>query len=1208
MPPESPQLDQRSYQEIVQQTQVLAKSYTPWQSPAPDSTDVGLALIRIFGRMAGQVQERLNQVPERNRLAFMNLTGTQLTPPQPARVPVTFSLAAGSPMAALVPPHTQIAAPPPEGEETEVVFETERELLVTPTQLESLFVIEDRDYYSDRNTHVPADTEHRPFEVLRGDRPVEHYLFLHGAAVFDLPKLTTVSFTITADSSESATQLVSRFLTWEAWDGKQWQPLISVALQTEAQQVYVTLDQLPKLKAVEVNGLEAKWLRVTLYPHRRESLPEILQIQVSASVDQRQIPQECFFDNIALDLSKDFYPFGSDPAYNSTFRLALDPRLLQPGVAIEINTTLSHVPSHTADLVLEWEVGNGHDWQAIEIADDPQKFCWLRNSTPPKFTEASLQGTFRFPTTFVPVVTEADAPTYWLRARIIQGRYGNRGRTRNYVMYNDITMLSEGIAVGQTEIVVDSVDDLAIEDTIRLQAVLNPSQQEDVKIIEISTTDYRITLNRATRNAYAIGSRVLGKFTIADPTPNQVDPPLVKAMALTYKFFLEQPATALAYNDFAYIDGCPLSTVLAKPASAGVRVIHLKDVRHLTLGEHLRFPDTPTPNRAHTRAYNLGELRQIELIDPEHNLVILTEALSQNYSLGTPVVRAFYPLTPQLYRDSALYLGFNQAFPNRPSTVYLEVQPPEPEEIAPGTHRSPGDTSRLVWEYPSPEGWHPLTVQDETTALTEKGLVQFIGPTDWIASPHFGQQYYWLRIRQQPNAWEDIPLVLFYLFKWAVNFQRFRLYGLMRYLSFKVRCSADMTVPPRLRNARTNTTWAQQSVTLNEEILGSSNYDPNQIVTTSQIPILEGQQLEIEEGRMPSEAEQQHLRQQLGPGAISTVEDETGQPEAVWVRWQEVPDFYSSTASDRHYTLDRQQGHIQFGDGQAGLIPPRGNNNIRLTYRTGGGQRGNQTAQTLVELKTTIPYVADVINWEAAEGGNDQESLERLKDRSPKRLRHRNRAVTAEDFADLAYDAAVEVARVQVITPEMLVPGFNPLLEELWVEPNDTPTTSTIPGNEIDLFDQERIRAGRVQLIIVPQNTTPQPTPTLALLNRVEQFLQARFVATLRLQVSGPKWLAIGVSAEIVPVTVTNAGTVKALVEEMLQRFLHPLTGGRQGKGWDFGHLPHPSDLYAALEAVPGVSYVSALAIQPTEANIDRQTLIYSGVHQITLKLSEANA
>jgi hypothetical protein len=88
------------------------------------SPDAGSALIRIFGRFVELVIDRLNQVPEKNFLAFLNLIGADILPPQSARVPLTFALAEGSPVDALVPAGTQVAAPAAEGEEEDVIFES----------------------------------------------------------------------------------------------------------------------------------------------------------------------------------------------------------------------------------------------------------------------------------------------------------------------------------------------------------------------------------------------------------------------------------------------------------------------------------------------------------------------------------------------------------------------------------------------------------------------------------------------------------------------------------------------------------------------------------------------------------------------------------------------------------------------------------------------------------------------------------------------------------------------------------------------------------------------------------------------------------------------------------------------------------------------------------------------------------------------------
>ena len=117
----APDIDQRSAGDIARRVQDLIKVYAPaWQefNPTTDqATGVSAALIGVFARFAEIIIQRLNQAPQKNFLAFLDLLGASLLPPQPARVPLTFSLAAGSAVDGLVPAGTQVAAPPAEGEQ-----------------------------------------------------------------------------------------------------------------------------------------------------------------------------------------------------------------------------------------------------------------------------------------------------------------------------------------------------------------------------------------------------------------------------------------------------------------------------------------------------------------------------------------------------------------------------------------------------------------------------------------------------------------------------------------------------------------------------------------------------------------------------------------------------------------------------------------------------------------------------------------------------------------------------------------------------------------------------------------------------------------------------------------------------------------------------------------------------------------------------------
>jgi predicted phage baseplate assembly protein len=245
-------------------------------------------------------------------------------------------------------------------------------------------------------------------------------------------------------------------------------------------------------------------------------------------------------------------------------------------------------------------------------------------------------------------------------------------------------------------------------------------------------------------------------------------------------------------------------------------------------------------------------------------------------------------------------------------------------------------------------------------------------------------------------------------------------------------------------------------------------------------------------------------------GALTAVSPATefANDQEQWVTWQEVPDFYASDPTNPHYTLDRQTGELRFGDGQNGRLPPEGQNNIRAAhYRTGGGQRGNREAQTIVQLKTSIPYLAEVINYEAAVGGAEQESIEQVKRYAPRQLRHRDRAVTIEDVEDLAFAASSEVARTKAIPPQ-----FRPM--NLWLDLDQEPGELPI---------HQRALAGEMGLIIVPHSSAPRPVPTPALIARVQQYVQARASATAKLWVSGPQWVEVQIATTIVPTSIETA-------------------------------------------------------------------------------------
>ena len=388
--------------------------------------------------------------------------------------------------------------------------------------------------------------------------------------------------------------------------------------------------------------------------------------------------------------------------------------------------------------------------------------------------------------------------------------------------------------------------------------------------------------------------------------------------------------------------------------------------------------------------------------------------------------------------------------------------------------------------------------------------------------------------------------------------------------------SGEYEFKPKLNRLLLNTTMASQSVTIRDEILGSSDGSENQKFKTRRAPVLSGQKIEVRETEPPPVTEQLNINKEEGNDAIFTT-DNKGRKET-WVRWHETPDFYGSGPRDRHYVLNHLTGEILFGDGINGLIPPVGNGNLRISfYKSGRGVSGNKAENTIIQLKTTVPYVEKVTNTEAAAGGADAESFESLINRAPRTIRHRGRAVTLEDYEDMAMLASAKVARAKCI----------PLLKL-----KDTPL-------------DEKPSPGEVSVIIVPRSTDDKPLPSLELINRVQDYLQANGLPTVNVSVVGPLYVSVEVAVEIALASMEGASAAEQAVHQKLADFLHPLTGGLDGNGWAFGRKPHKSDFYALIEAVQGVDHIRSLTVAETEDQagvIDTgRFLVYSGEHTVTL-------
>lgn len=378
---------------------------------------------------------------------------------------------------------------------------------------------------------------------------------------------------------------------------------------------------------------------------------------------------------------------------------------------------------------------------------------------------------------------------------------------------------------------------------------------------------------------------------------------------------------------------------------------------------------------------------------------------------------------------------------------------------------------------------------------------------------------------------------------------------------------------------------ATQCIRLENELLGTSNGKGGQAFSLQMKPILERQEGEHIQVKPPGEP----------------IQD-----------WKEVPDFADSGSEDLHYTIDSLTGTVQFGplireptqlklqteersqiqpagrivrrengrvgdfsnpllpapadsseialERQYGKVPPPGSEIYMVAYRTGGGSRGNVQAEKLKVLKSAIPYVKSVVNYEEANEGTDAESLDEAVIRVPHLLRTRECAVTPEDFENVARKAHRSVVRAHCLTD----------------------AASSTPGI--------------VRLLIVPQNrnsTDPKkgmnPDKCFALdyelRLKMENYMRERKPLGVQVQLQEPEYVGVSVHTEVVLERQYNNPRAQEEIRTRLlialYQFLNPLTGGVERKGWPLGRPVSPSDILALCQNqnIPGLRYLGVVKL-----------------------------
>jgi len=209
----APNLDDRRFQDIVDEAKRRINRLVPdWTDH--NVSDPGVALIELFAWMTEMTLYRLNQVPDRLYVKFLELVGVELFSAVPARADLLFRLTAARDEAVRVPSGTQVSTERRD-DEAPIVFLTDAELVITPPKLVACLT-HTGDRYADHWEELRREAATvQLFPTLQVDEAV--YFGLQDSAGGNLLRLD-----VTTGPEGAGVDPRRPPRVWEAWDGQSW--------------------------------------------------------------------------------------------------------------------------------------------------------------------------------------------------------------------------------------------------------------------------------------------------------------------------------------------------------------------------------------------------------------------------------------------------------------------------------------------------------------------------------------------------------------------------------------------------------------------------------------------------------------------------------------------------------------------------------------------------------------------------------------------------------------------------------------------------------------------------------------------------------------------------------------------------------------------------------------------------------------------------
>lgn len=306
-------------------------------------------------------------------------------------------------------------------------------------------------------------------------------------------------------------------------------------------------------------------------------------------------------------------------------------------------------------------------------------------------------------------------------------------------------------------------------------------------------------------------------------------------------------------------------------------------------------------------------------------------------------------------------------------------------------------------------------------------------------------------------------------------------------------------------------------------LLGSSDAEPSQAFVLDEVPIvIDSVEVYIEGG-------------------------------TAWKKWERVTHLIDYSANDAVFTTrltDDNEVIVLFGDGISGAIPVY-QAAIRAKYVIGGGIDGNIPSGILLDIVkvpglsstqiSALNGVIDVANTVAAKGGNEPEDDDSIRANAPLFLRSQNRAVTLDDFENLALSVQ-NCGKANAV-------GTSATAVTLYIAPyRDFSDFDATPGVE------------------VINNVTTSTLEWNSLKTSVQTYLADKVLVGTTVSIFKPVYVPVTMNIEYTRLPEFTAAAVeKSIKQGIVENFSYNFV--------DFGQELTVQTVESVLQTVPGVKF-----------------------------------